>query len=848
MPSNLLIFHPEAFAHLKSASQSGPAAEALSQTRVAPIPGGGGLAIVPHGHFLAGSASQVLASHPNAPGFFAPPSLAIHRHPDFGRLQSETAGRIAWVSPHADGASHRVQSVSESDFRPLADWLPQTKYDWKDRPYVNYDDTPVTPKAKEHAGPYAWGMQPFNEIGAEQPTAPKPVEAPAEQAPSTPMPQIAIPAPKAKKKRGPVAKKVAAIIQSSLSETEQQKRTLEEQYRAAPGGLDSPERLTLMPQIAALDARLGRKSDAANGYLHALWEPGTDPAQLSQAWLKAEDPNASDVPTAAEFDADIGQPTTNPSDARRFAARILTAQHAAPDVLAAKAPELQDHLLRHEEDMPPRAAWLAWNAVAPHDTKGIAEARDRVLGRILSGNAIRRGLPSFLSGSGATSAAALSQYPAIAAAAKAWHDGDPNTTVNRPYANYLLAFGAAKTGNADLAHSLMREAQTQAKPGDPVHEFLHGAFGHRITQAIGGAAHGQSLPDPLMNHLSGIAGTMDKYAANRLRQNSWVLEPEQRVKAYHSASIGTPEYQALANAHGSKEFVAQASNMLKRATGNDRISTLANIVPLLPRGSGEFAAAVLHDVPAALDKSAGSDAGTRISLLERSLFLAAHYGNQDLVKNLFSRAESIVGEAKGRDKQLAIGNVAANAVQGLAKTGLSDLGTSFLERMEKMLTNGKPLADVKAANPNLWASTAAGLSGVAEGWNAIGATQRADRLLNDIGADLAKPWPSTGTNDHDMVHAVSRYISAAGNGNPDAAVTRLANLFRSLPKLAENRMSTKTHFSEPHTTILDSLAKAMAGEGMQMSEQSKKWLDEDEYLTRRRIHSDTNHALKKAGL
>src|SRR5262249_23636207 len=82
------------------------------------------------------------------------------------------------------------------------------------------------------------------------------------------------------------------------SELQKQLRALEEQFLAYEGGLDTPERQALWPQMARLNSDLGTVDDAGVCWMNAIWERDEQAMNAwSWTWFLAE---ASAVPNRSE--------------------------------------------------------------------------------------------------------------------------------------------------------------------------------------------------------------------------------------------------------------------------------------------------------------------------------------------------------------------------------------------------------------------------------------------------------------------------------------------------------------------------------------------------------------------
>src|SRR5262249_17089678 len=103
----------------------------------------------------------------------------------------------------------------------------------------------------------------------------------------------------------------------------------------------------------------------------------------------------------------------------------------------------------------------------------------------------------------------------------------------------MFGWGHARLGDAQKARNLVSTAAVQLTPvRDRNHDWLLRAFSYRVEQAIQGARHDGSWPPDLIAALADAQGafptgaSMLRFAADRLRASSRILEPVDRVGAY----------------------------------------------------------------------------------------------------------------------------------------------------------------------------------------------------------------------------------------------------------------------------------------------------------------------------
>jgi hypothetical protein len=96
------------------------------------------------------------------------------------------------------------------------------------------------------------------------------------------------------------------------------------------------------------------------------------------------------------------------------------------------------------------------------------------------------------------------------------------------------------------------------------------------------------------------------------------------------------------------------------------------------------------------------------------------------------------------------------------------------------------------------------------------------------------------------------YLAALGYAPAEFALPRVEELFaqpidgsetpHSLPAVTD-AMTTSSHFSVFQLRIVEAIVLAVVSEDFTMNAESRRWLDEDESLVRRRIHRDMRTAM-----
>jgi hypothetical protein len=81
------------------------------------------------------------------------------------------------------------------------------------------------------------------------------------------------------------------------------------------------------------------------------------------------------------------------------------------------------------------------------------------------------------------------------------------------------------------------------------------------------------------------------------------------------------------------------------------------------------------------------------------------------------------------------------------------------------------------------------------------------------------------------------YAKAVSEAPVEVAQKRLEEVFRSLRGIHDT-YTTSSHFSVSQLDVVESVVLAVVGDSFTQGTQARRWLDDDEFLVRRRIHRD----------
>ncbi|HTU90999.1 MAG TPA: hypothetical protein VMF69_13050, partial [Gemmataceae bacterium] len=667
--------------------------------------------------------AEVYKSHLKLPNLFLPAGYALHpplRRDVVRKLLADDPSQITW-SVLGEKGQFAVESLPDDVFRPLTDWVE----------YVLERDREQL-QAWVQAMPFEF--EPFV-CDEEQPAKPKkpPVSEKtrgAKNAPSRPAAQeetsgtTAFETPPEPATEEPLLEAFAAVEKKEASEIEKELHVVEEEFLALPGGLDDAPRRALWPRLAELNARLMKREDAGICWLHALWEAGDDADKWTAAWFFTEEQSsAHNLADSGERMADnldrlLAVPEPATADLRVLAAYLAWSarRDPRPAALMQRLPALQRFLEKHEKMLPVRACWLAWYYLAQltdGDVLALARARDRLLERLFyNGLRPEQDLPSFLRFAGQPNdrrGSGLGQWMLkMQELARRWVDRQRGQNVleykeakTKEYIDLLFAFGLARLGERDASRQLLQRAQRTLDKEDEAHAILFRLFEYRIRQAMEGQATNTPLESDALERLNELrrieqarraegrrdSGPLLSYVIDKMRGTSWILEPLQKIFEYRYFVAGNSDdvkqiLARLPDIKNHKELAEQINGLLSKGKAN-----LALFVPILkdaleqsPRLGEDVAQHLLEQALRAYDQSfrLPLEAKERpkpehlMELLERGLFVAAHFGRLETVKGLMARFRQLLREEQESSFITGFDRVVEQCLRGLRKLGLRD--------------------------------------------------------------------------------------------------------------------------------------------------------------------------------
>jgi hypothetical protein len=840
--------------------------------------------------------------HPQLPTLFVPVGRALRpviRNHELARELGTSADLVVWVESTADGIA--VHSVAGSAFTPLRERVeyevpprvgvralapPDEMFPF-DRFAVVVDTTieldpepvptpveakPARPDPAHDSGLVAKAVtRMLHWMRRPRERADRPVPPPVPAAPTTPP----APVPPGRRPDRVERKLTSADALLHGEDRAARCRKLETRVLADFPRLGTDARAALWAELASVYGATGHALDSAVCWTNALWDCGTPPEGWLEQWALAECRAAKRTDRGADLDRWLSEPG-RPGTGRVVAAlaAYFGFQPVVPAGFVAALPRVLAVLEQHFDDLPVRGAWLARLAVARScdgDVLGLARWRDRLIHRLRDrGPGLDLDEPSFLRFRGTATGARFKtarewlvrvQKPVLDWVAKhAEHgtglqsvglDGEADATA--AYARLLLAWGLGALGerarSRDWAARARKALASAAGPrADPAaHAFLGDLFLHRIKDAHEGHTPKPGLAADLQARLEQLP-EFARYSVDRLREHCRILHPSGTVRAYRGRELrefwGHDQLAERLTVLGgrtdpaqlndeARAFLAVAAEQPTTATVPRITLALLEVAPVLDPALGE---AVLALVPTALDWTEAWVQAGRWTDEERSARTARFQAR--MIELAFAIAPAGMTE-----------HLLRHLTRGVSAGALVSAVTAAAPRVFRaarrfgLAAAAEPLMVVLDPAHGEWPGqpVTAERVGLAIGWFASGDEEAGHRVLNAARDALFATPPPEERRRTDVALA---YAEALGFAPGSIALGRLEELFQRLPRVTTHA-SSNCYFTLHPLRLIDTVVRSVVTDEFTLGAAVRAWLDEDEFLIRRRIHRDMAALLRE---
>jgi hypothetical protein len=754
---------------------------------------------------------------------------------------------VTWLVPN--GNYFTVERIEESAFNPLSDW-------------VDYVASALYDLSQWVRGS-VFDFESFEAVDGDWKEKEKKLEAKAEKKSShtsSDSSTVRTRVPIGPAEQPEVVTEVAAPIEFTVrtpSESEVLLSQVQRGFLELESPMDSAERTSLWADMANLHVEIGREQDSRDAglcFVRSLWELPTDASiRQSSIWRNAESKmgNVRETGKSGNAFRNLNKimEVKNPSrDDVRAVTSILYSEAVSnsQSLDMTNIHKVQVWMDKYDDNLDVRSLWLsrlALSRLSGGDKLTLARARDRVLNKLSRSLSLERDVPTFLRfADGEAKSNDTTMIAKVTAQVEAFcsyfdkterkHSSvEASQAYTKAYAHLTLAYGLARLGQSSRANALRQHALTALGTSDKIHSFLALSYGVRIDQAIEGLPAETVMPSNVIADLNAL-DKFSRYKVDRLRQTSKILEPQERldpVAAFHRAGTDPrgAEFVAMRSlAAGSDELIKAVDDIMTKATTkgtlpSERIRLMDGVLDFFTSIPESQATVGIRTV---LDSTAADVASKRIFILQKGLQAAGYFGRDDLVREVVDSMKSVLpGLASS---QIAdVGN-AMEAYLGQARRfGLKEESSELLSVMENCLSGNSTQAVVAKLQ-------------LAGGLASLGKIDQANKIIMDsrqvllTAKELAMP---------DRLAIIGAITNASAQLPADQALVGISRMMDQLPIITDS-FNTNSHFCKSAIQFVESIVLGFISDNLIVGEIGKKWMEEDEYLVRRRIHRDLANA------
>jgi hypothetical protein len=339
---------------------------------------------------------------------------------------------------------------------------------------------------------------------------------------------------------------------------------------------------------------------------------------------------------------------------------------------------------------------------------------------------------------------------------------------------------------------------------------------------------------------------LQRYVVDRLRKHSRIVEPDQVINPYRHWGARISDFEKaladLTDLTDRNEIQSRVEKLLrdvpKGAKGNEQKARVLRAgLEAAPRVGEDFARKLLEQtvgtydaLPEPKELAALMDQAT---FLEKAIFVAGHFGRMEAVHPLVARFQRMLQTQRGPQSLTALEQLTRQCFKGLRKLGMRDEIDQVLRQMGELVLEGQEVKNIDFKKRDHGAAALRALLQVAAGWYFFGRDSQAEPILQSARAFLLQgDLPA-----REQTQLAQEYARAVGQAPVEVAQKRLEEIFKSL-KGIKDTYTTSTHFSVSQLDVVEAVVLAVVSDDFTMGTQARRWLDDDEFLVRRRIHRD----------
>jgi len=239
-----------------------------------------------------------------------------------------------------------------------------------------------------------------------------------------------------------------------------------------------------------------------------------------------------------------------------------------------------------------------------------------------------------------------------------------------------------------------------------------------------------------------------------------------------------------------------------------------------------------------------TDFQDQFRLLEKGLFVAAHFDRADHVQHFIARVRRVLQTPYAKPMMEALDSLAREALRALRKLGRHKESNQLLDEIARVLLKGGNVANLDPQWGMQHPEALTALLHVAAGWYYFGHDGEADKVFTTartvLLAPLSRPGDPRPLPSQDGIKRIGlarAYASALSQAPVERAQSCFEELFRQLKGISDTWTSS-SHYLLSQLLVIEAVVLAVVSDDFTIGPAVRRWLDDDEYLVRRRIHRD----------
>ena len=179
------------------------------------------------------------------------------------------------------------------------------------------------------------------------------------------------------------------------------------------------------------------------------------------------------------------------------------------------------------------------------------------------------------------------------------------------------------------------------------------------------------------------------------------------------------------------------------------------------------------------------------------------------------------------------------------------LSSAMMASSEAPATGLEPLPPAMKyqSKPEEWGAVLQTELNLAAGWLTFGLSDHAADILNEARTELLTPDRGLKLTPPDYTLLARAYVTALGYGPSETGLPRITELFHKMdPAKITNTFTSGPYYSRLHLNLVEDVILAVVSDEFALGPAGRRWLDDDEYLVRKRVHADMRRNLAGSGL